>query len=56
MQGEVMAVISKRKTRDGEIHHQVAVRLKGHPPQFQTFARLTDARRWAGATGLGSGR
>jgi integrase len=26
--------------------HQVKIRMKGHPPQSATFARLTEARKW----------
>ena len=45
-----MAVIEKRKTKDGETHYRVKIRLKGHPPQTETHHRLGDAKRWAQET------
>ena len=42
-----MATIQERKTDDGKIAYRVQVRLKGYPPQTATFARITDARKWA---------
>lgn len=42
-----MASIQKRTSTDGEIAYRVQVRLKGHPIETATFARLTDARKWA---------
>jgi integrase len=44
-----MATIEKRDTGEG-ITYRVKVRIKGHPAQSATFARLTDARRWAQST------
>jgi integrase len=44
-----MATIVSRKTRKGAFF-QVKVRLKGFPTQCATFARKTDAARWASAT------
>ena len=41
-----MAVIEKRKTKDGKIQYRVKIRLKGFPPQTATFERLADAKRW----------
>lgn len=41
-----MAVIEKRKNKNGEINYRVKIRIKGHPAQYATFKRLTDARRW----------
>ncbi len=41
-----MATIEKR-TAKGETVYRVKIRMKGHPPQTATFARLTDARTWA---------
>jgi integrase len=38
--------IYERTDGDGKRHFQVKVRLKGHPTQSKTFARLTDAKRW----------
>ncbi|MDD5578134.1 MAG: site-specific integrase [Methylobacter sp.] len=44
-----MASIEKRN--DGtETAYRVKIRLKGYPTQTATFARLTDARKWAHAT------
>ena len=45
-----MANIESRRSEDGTLSHRVKVRLKGHAPESATFARLTDARRWAQAT------
>ena len=41
-----MASIQKR-INNGKASYTVKVRLKGHKPQFATFERRTDARRWA---------
>lgn len=45
-----MATITLRTAADGAKSYRVEVRLKGHPAQRATFARLTDAKRWAQAT------
>lgn len=45
-----MATIRERKTADGKIRYHVQVRLKGYPTQTASFARKTDARKWAGDT------
>jgi integrase len=45
-----MANIEKRTNDKGESSYRVKVRLKGHPAQSATFARLTDARKWAAQT------
>lgn len=45
-----MAVIEKRRTQEGAISFRAKVRIKGFPPQTQTFNRLTDARLWAQKT------
>ena len=45
-----MASIKLRRNVDGSPAYHTKVRLKGHPPQHATFARLTDARRWAQST------
>lgn len=42
-----MATINKRKDQDGNVRFQVIIRLKGHPTQTATFARITDAKKWA---------
>lgn len=42
-----MASIQKRISKDGEVSYRVQVRMKGHPPETASFARLTDARIWA---------
>jgi hypothetical protein len=44
-----MATIEKRDTGEG-ITYRAKIRIKGHPAQSATFARLTDARRWAQST------
>lgn len=45
-----MATIQPRKNQDGTTSYRVQVRLKGHPTQSATFARKTDAKRWAAMT------
>jgi integrase len=45
-----MPTIEERTAQDGTISYRVKVRLRGQPPQYATFARLTDARRWAAKT------
>ena len=45
-----MASIQKRTNKDGTTSYRVEVRLKGYPPQRASFARLTDAKKWAGST------
>jgi integrase len=42
-----MAVIQERKGKDGKTNFRALIRLKGHPTVSATFARKTDARRWA---------
>ena len=42
-----MATINKRKDQDGNTRFQVIVRLKGCSTQTATFARITDAKKWA---------
>lgn len=44
-----MAIIVPRKRKGGEVSFNARVRLKGHPPQSQTFRRKTDAAKWAGS-------
>lgn len=45
-----MANIRKRTTKTGETYYTVQIRLKGCPPQNESFNRLTDARKWAQLT------
>jgi len=45
-----MATITKRLTDDGTVSYQARVRLKGSSQQTATFARRTDAKRWALST------
>lgn len=45
-----MASIQKRENSKGVTSYRVEVRLKGCPPQRATFARLTDAKKWAAST------
>lgn len=44
-----MASIEKRE-HNGKVTHRVKIRLKGFPTQTATFARITDAKRWAQQT------
>lgn len=41
-----MATIQRRETGDGKVKYRVQVRLRGYPPQSETFDRLTDAKAW----------
>jgi integrase len=45
-----MAVIERRKSRDGQPAFRVKIRLKGFAPQSATFDRVTDAKHWAQST------
>lgn len=45
-----MAYIQERKNKNGETGYRVQVRLKGFPIQTTTFARKTDAKKWAQQT------
>ena len=45
-----MATVQTRRTKDGKLRFRVMVRLKGHPPEYATFSRKTDAKRWAQQT------
>jgi len=42
-----LATIEKRLSDDGANNYRVKVRLKGYPVQTATFARITDAKKWA---------
>jgi len=44
--GNTMASIKERKDKEGRTHYHVQVRIKGHPPQYASFKRKTDAERW----------
>jgi integrase len=52
-----MATIEKRETSEG-VSYRVKIRLRGQPVQTATFARLSDAKRWAEqtATAMREGR
>lgn len=41
-----MKGIQERKTKDGQTHYRVQIRIKGHPIVRATFKRKTDAQRW----------
>ena len=45
-----MAVIEERRDSSGKISYRVKVRLRGYPPQTETFKRKTDAVHWASQT------
>lgn len=45
-----MASIFERKDKDGKIRYRVQIRLRGYPPQSETFERKTDAKIWAQQT------
>ncbi len=45
-----MARIKTRTVKDGTKRYTVEIRLKGYPTQSATFARLTDAKKWAAST------
>ena len=45
-----MATIEERTTKDGKTVYRVKVRRKGSQTPTATFARLTDARKWAQVT------
>lgn len=42
-----MATIELRRADDGTISYRAKVRLKGHPTEYATFKRKTDATKWA---------
>lgn len=45
-----MPSIEARTTKEGTKIYRVKVRLKGYPTQTASFARLTDAKKWAKVT------
>ncbi len=45
-----MASIQERKTKNGETHYRVQIRIKGHPVVRQTFDSKTRAKQWAQKT------
>ncbi len=45
-----MASIFERKDQDGKTRYRVQIRLRGYPPQSETFERKTDAKLWAQQT------
>ncbi len=45
-----MPTIEKRTVPDGAVSYRVKVRLKGFRSESETFARVTDAKRWAQQT------
>lgn len=45
-----MASIETRVSDKGDKSYRVKIRLKGYPPQTETFQRLTDAKKWAQQT------
>lgn len=45
-----MAVIERRVDAKGQTSYRVKIRMKGFPAQTATFARLTDAKKWANST------
>lgn len=42
-----MATVEKRLQADGTVSFRAKIRIKGALPQTASFARLTDARKWA---------
>jgi integrase len=42
-----MANIQKRESKDGRVRYRAQVRLRGFPPQSETFDRKTDAKHWS---------
>jgi len=45
-----MATIDQRLGPDGKLVYRVRVRRKGTPTQTATFAKLSDAKKWAQMT------
>lgn len=38
--------IKKYQKKNGSISYNCSIRIKGHPPMYESFTRLTDARQW----------
>ena len=45
-----MATIRKRTTKTGEVRYQAIIRMKGYPPQTETFNTEKKAQKWAKQT------
>ena len=45
-----MATIERRTSKNGQLVYRVKVRRRGSLPQTATFAKLSDARKWAQVT------
>ncbi|WP_341328805.1 site-specific integrase [Methylotuvimicrobium sp. KM2] len=45
-----MATIKERIGKDGKPKYTAEIRLKGHPRETATFARLTDCKKWIAST------
>lgn len=45
--GTIMATIDTRVAPNGKVSFRARARLKGYPQQTASFARKTDARKWA---------
>ena len=42
-----MATIEVRQSADGTLSYRAKIRLQGHPTEYATFKRKTDAKKWA---------
>ena len=47
MEDFLLAAIQKRTTATGKVRYRAIVRIKGHPSQFATFHKKSDAVLWA---------
>lgn len=41
-----MGTIREITKRDGSVMHHAEIRLRGHPPQCQSFRTKTQAKKW----------
>ena len=41
-----MGTIREITKRDGSVMHHAEIRLRGHPPQRQSFRTKTQAKKW----------